>query len=45
MKEKHVVFGAEKMLKQNIKEAFKAFPNIKRIFIEAESRRTPIPER
>jgi len=33
VKEKHVVFGAEKMLKQNIIEAFKAFPNIKRMTI------------
>lgn len=33
MKEKHVVFGAEKMLKQNILEAFKAFPDIKRMSI------------
>lgn len=33
MKEKHVVFGAEKLLKQNILEAFKAFPNIKRMSI------------
>ncbi len=31
MKEKHVVFGAEKLLKANIIEAFKAFPNIKRM--------------
>lgn len=31
VKEKHIVFGAEKMLKQNIIEAFKAFPNIKRM--------------
>jgi nitrogenase molybdenum-iron protein alpha chain len=28
MKEAHVVFGAEKMLKKNIMEAFKAFPHI-----------------
>lgn len=28
MKEAHVVFGAEKMLKKNIIEAFKAFPEI-----------------
>lgn len=33
MKEKHVVFGAEKLLKQNIIEAFKAFPDIKRMTI------------
>ena len=33
MKEKHVVFGAEKMLRQNIIEAFKAFPEIKRMSI------------
>ena len=33
MKEKNIVFGAEKMLKQNILEAFKAFPNIKRMSI------------
>jgi nitrogenase molybdenum-iron protein alpha chain len=31
MKEAHVVFGAEKMLKKNIVEAFKAFPNINRM--------------
>nr|WP_319491873.1 nitrogenase iron-iron protein, alpha chain [uncultured Desulfobacter sp.] len=31
MKEKHVVFGAEQMLKQNIIEAFEAFPDIKRM--------------
>ena len=31
MKEKHIVFGAEKILKQNIIEAFKAFPDIKRM--------------
>ncbi len=31
MKEKHVIFGAEKLLKQNILEAFKAFPDIKRM--------------
>ncbi|MDR3724346.1 MAG: nitrogenase iron-iron protein, alpha chain [Terracidiphilus sp.] len=31
MKEKHVVFGAEPLLKKNIIEAFKAFPNIKRM--------------
>ncbi len=31
MKEKNIVFGAEKMLKQNIMEAFKAFPTIKRM--------------
>lgn len=33
MKEKHIVFGAEKLLKQNIIEAFKAFPKIKRMTI------------
>lgn len=33
MKEKHIIFGAEKLLKQNIAEAFKAFPNIKRMTI------------
>jgi nitrogenase molybdenum-iron protein alpha chain len=33
MKEKHVIFGAEKMLKKNILEAFKAFPKIKRMSI------------
>ena len=33
VKEKHIIFGAEKMLKQNIMEAFKAFPNIKRMSI------------
>jgi len=33
VKEKHIVFGAEKLLKQNIKEAFKAFPAIKRMTI------------
>lgn len=31
MKEKHVVFGAEKMLKQNIHEAFDAFPDTNRM--------------
>jgi nitrogenase molybdenum-iron protein alpha chain len=31
MKEKHVIFGAEKLLKQNILDAFKAFPDIKRM--------------
>ncbi len=31
MKEKHVVFGGEKMLKQSIIEAFAAFPAIKRM--------------
>jgi nitrogenase molybdenum-iron protein alpha chain len=31
MKERHVIFGAEKLLKQNIIEAFKAFPDIKRM--------------
>jgi len=33
VKEKNIVFGAEKMLKQNIIEAFKAFPEIKRMSI------------
>jgi nitrogenase molybdenum-iron protein alpha chain len=33
VKEKHIVFGAEKMLKQNIVEAFKAFPHINRMTI------------
>ncbi|MBP2666256.1 MAG: Fe-only nitrogenase FeFe protein subunit AnfD precursor [Firmicutes bacterium] len=33
MKEKHIVFGAEKLLKQNIIEAFKAFPTMKRMTI------------
>lgn len=33
MKEKHIVFGAEKVLKNNILEAFKAFPKIKRMTI------------
>jgi nitrogenase molybdenum-iron protein alpha chain len=33
MKEKHVVFGAEPLLKKNIIEAFKAFPEIKRMSI------------
>lgn len=33
MKEKHVIFGAEKLLKDSILEAFKAFPNIKRMTI------------
>jgi nitrogenase molybdenum-iron protein alpha chain len=33
MKEKHVIFGAEKMLKQNVIDAFKAFPKIKRMSI------------
>ncbi len=31
MKEAHVVFGAEKLLKNNIIEAFKAFPDIDRM--------------
>jgi nitrogenase molybdenum-iron protein alpha chain len=31
VKETNIVFGAEKMLKQNILEAFKAFPKIKRM--------------
>jgi nitrogenase molybdenum-iron protein alpha chain len=31
VKEKNIVFGAEKLLKQNILEAFKAFPDIKRM--------------
>lgn len=33
VKEKNIVFGAEKMLKQNIIEAFKSFPEIKRMTI------------
>lgn len=33
MKEKHIVFGAEKVLKKNIIEAFDAHPNIKRMTI------------
>jgi nitrogenase molybdenum-iron protein alpha chain len=33
VKEKHIVFGAEKMLKKNIVEAFKAFPHINRMTI------------
>jgi len=33
VKEKHIVFGAEKLLKQNIIEAFKAFPDTKRMTI------------
>ena len=33
MKEKHVVFGAEDQLRNSIKEAFKAFPHIKRMSI------------
>lgn len=33
VKEKNIVFGAEKLLKKNIIEAFKAFPNIKRMTI------------
>ncbi len=33
VKEKNIVFGAEKMLKQNINEAFDAFPEIKRMSI------------
>ncbi|WP_413731642.1 nitrogenase iron-iron protein, alpha chain [Sodalis sp. RH20] len=33
MKEKHIVFGAEGVLKQNILEAFKAQPTIKRMTI------------
>lgn len=33
MKEKHIVFGAEKVLKNNIIEAFDAHPNIKRMTI------------
>lgn len=32
-KEKHIVFGAEKQLKKAIKEAFKEFPEIKRMFV------------
>lgn len=31
MKEKHVVFGAEKLLKQTIIDTFKAFPEVKRM--------------
>ena len=31
MKEKHIVFGAEGLLKKNMLEAFKAFPKIKRM--------------
>jgi nitrogenase molybdenum-iron protein alpha chain len=34
MKEKHVVFGAEQLLRKNIIEAFKAFPAIKRMTID-----------
>jgi nitrogenase molybdenum-iron protein alpha chain len=33
VKEKHIVFGAEKMLKENIHQAFDAFPEIKRMTI------------
>jgi nitrogenase molybdenum-iron protein alpha chain len=33
MKEKDIVFGAEKLLKQNIIDAFKAFPEIKRMSV------------
>lgn len=33
VKEKHIVFGAEGLLKKNIIEAFKAFPEIKRMTI------------
>jgi nitrogenase molybdenum-iron protein alpha chain len=33
VKESHIVFGAEKLLKQNIIEAFNAFPDIKRMTI------------
>jgi len=33
MKEKHIIFGAEKVLKANIIEALKAFPKIKRMTI------------
>ncbi|WP_058304224.1 nitrogenase iron-iron protein, alpha chain [Gorillibacterium timonense] len=33
VKEKHIVFGAERLLKQNIVEAFQAFPDIKRMTI------------
>lgn len=33
VKEKHIVFGAEPLLKQNIHEAFDAFPEIKRMTI------------
>lgn len=31
VKEKHVIFGAEDVLRRNIKEAFAAFPDIKRM--------------
>jgi len=31
VKEKHIIFGAEKMLKENIIQAFKSFPDIKRM--------------
>ena len=33
VKEKHIVFGAEKLLRNSILEAFKAFPDIKRMTI------------
>lgn len=33
MKEKHIIFGAKKELKETIKESFRAFPNIKRMTI------------
>ncbi len=33
MKEKHVIFGAEKLLKQTIIDTFKAFPQVKRMSI------------
>ncbi|MHC1682761.1 MAG: nitrogenase vanadium-iron protein, alpha chain [Clostridiaceae bacterium] len=33
MKEQHVVFGGEKKLKQSILEAFKEFPDIKRMMV------------
>ena len=33
MKEKDIVFGAEKLLKKNIIDAFKAFPEIKRMTV------------
>jgi nitrogenase molybdenum-iron protein alpha chain len=33
MKEQHVVFGGEKLLKKSIKEAFAEFPDIKRMMV------------
>lgn len=33
VKEKHIVFGADKLLKSNIIDAFKAFPDIKRMTV------------